>query len=190
MGEHPWPGLGNGYVSILQSMFAARHPERLIRIYNAGTSGNTVRDLEARWETDVTAIQPEWLSVMIGINDVWRHFDNPTRPEVAVGIDEYKERLDRLVGSTRRNVKGLFIATPFYIEPNRQDPMRAMMDEYGEAARAIATRHHCGFVNVQAAFDNFTAHRYPGTIAADRVHPDHTGHFLIAEAFWAAFQTP
>jgi len=186
IGEHPWPGLGSGYVSILNSMMVAHYPERLVRIFNAGTSGNTVRDLAARWQTDVLDLKPDWLCVMIGINDVWRHFDNPTRPEVAVGLEEYRDTLDRLIAETRGQVKGIFLATPFYIEPNRADLMRAMMDRYGNAAREIAARRDCRIVDVQAGFDAYTAHRYPGTLAADRVHPDQTGHLIIANAFWSA----
>ncbi|MFN8378973.1 MAG: GDSL-type esterase/lipase family protein [Anaerolineae bacterium] len=44
-------------------------------VINMGVGGNTVRDLAARWESDVTALNPDWLSICIGINDVWRQFD-------------------------------------------------------------------------------------------------------------------
>ena len=42
----------------------------------------------ARMEpTDVLDLKPDWLSIMIGINDVWRQFDNPTEPELHVYPD-------------------------------------------------------------------------------------------------------
>ena len=50
-------------------------PPHSIRVLNTGVSGNTVRDLDARWQRDALDLKPDWLSVMIGINDVWRQFD-------------------------------------------------------------------------------------------------------------------
>ncbi|HRT97109.1 MAG TPA: GDSL-type esterase/lipase family protein, partial [Planctomycetota bacterium] len=67
--------LGNGYVAYFTDLVTARHPERRIRFVNRGISGDTVLDLEARWEADVLAERPDWLSVMIGINDLHRTLD-------------------------------------------------------------------------------------------------------------------
>ena len=61
-------------------------PTTNIRIINMGISGNTVRDLQARWQTDVLDLQPDWLSIMIGINDVWRQFDSPLQRERQVSL--------------------------------------------------------------------------------------------------------
>ena len=55
----------------------AVYPERMIRVINMGVSGNTTRDLKARWQRDVLDLKPDWLSIMIGANDVWRQYDSP-----------------------------------------------------------------------------------------------------------------
>jgi lysophospholipase L1-like esterase len=78
-------GLGTGYVSLVDSLLRAAYPQGRIRMVNMGTSGNTVRDLAERWQTDVLDLEPDWLSIMIGINDVWRQFDSPLRPVAAGG---------------------------------------------------------------------------------------------------------
>ena len=65
-----------------------------IRVINMGTSGNTVRDLKARWQRDVLDHKPDWLSIMIGINDVWRQFDSPRQVENHVGLEENQETLE------------------------------------------------------------------------------------------------
>jgi len=65
-------GLGEGYVAFVDSLLAARYPERYIRVFNTGVAGNTIIDLDWRWQRDVLRLAPDWLSVMIGINDVWR----------------------------------------------------------------------------------------------------------------------
>ncbi len=182
-GEGLGGALGTGYVGLIDALLGAAYPELGVRVVNKGTGGNTVRDLEARWQADVMDQRPDWVSVMIGTNDVWRQFDSPTRPEQAVPLEEYAQTLDALIARTRPAVTGLVLLTPFYIEPNRRDPMRARMDEYGAAVRAVARRHDALFVDTQAFFDAALASCYPATLAWDRVHPSLTGHMILARAF-------
>jgi lysophospholipase L1-like esterase len=176
-------GLGNGYVSLVNAMLQATRPDLKIRVMNMGISGNTVRDLKERWESDVMALEPDWVSILIGINDVWRQFDRPLAPELHVYPDEYEATLDDLVRRTAPEVKGIVLMTPFYIEPNRRDPMRAMMDRYGQIVRRTAERHGTLFVDTQEAFDRILKHLYPAALAWDRVHPNPVGHYALARAF-------
>ena len=98
-----------------------------------------MRDLQARWQRDVLSQKPDWLSIMIGINDVWRQFDSPRQPEAGVPLEAYEQTLRELVARERvRKVQGLVLVTPFYIEPNAQDAMRACMDQYGAVVRHLA----------------------------------------------------
>ena len=83
-------GLGDGYVSLLDAFLATHYPERDIGVLNTGIGGNTVIDLEARWEADILDLNPDWLSVMIGINDVWRQFADPPRND-HVAIDTSRD---------------------------------------------------------------------------------------------------
>ena len=69
--------LGRGYVMMVDALLGAVYPERMIRVINMGVSGNTTRDLKARWQRDVLDLKPDWLSIMIGANDVWRQYDSP-----------------------------------------------------------------------------------------------------------------
>jgi lysophospholipase L1-like esterase len=68
--------LGNGYVAPIHALLGATCPGLNIRIRNTGISGNTVRVLAARWQSNVLDLKPDWLSIMIGINDVWRQLEN------------------------------------------------------------------------------------------------------------------
>jgi len=86
VGEGLFGALGKGYVSLVEGLLYAIHPESAVRIVNMGTSGHTVLDLKARWQTDVIALKPDWLVVMIGVNDVWRQFDLPRQTEIHVSI--------------------------------------------------------------------------------------------------------
>lgn len=180
-------GLGQGYVSMVYAWLGAAHPEAAIRVINKGISGHTVRDLAGRWETDVIAEKPETLCIMIGINDVWRQFDSPLRPELGVGPDEYRKTLTKLVAAAKPHSKALHLATPYFIEPNRSDAMRARMDEYGSIVREIATESEASFIDTQAAVDRVLAHCHSASLAWDRVHPSPVGHMIIARAFLQSF---
>lgn len=186
LGEGLFGAIGKGYVSLVDALLTAAYPGRGIRVVNMGTSGNTVRDLKERWQTDVLDLKPDWLSIMIGINDVWRQYDLPAQTEQHVYIEEYEETLNALVKSTRPQLQGLVLMTPFYIEPNAADQMRSTMDQYGEVVRKVALKYDAKFVDTQAAFNQVLAHIYPGTLAWDRVHPNMAGHAILARAFLKA----
>lgn len=188
VGEGLFGAIGKGYVSYVDALIGAAYPHLGVRVVNMGSSGNTVRDLKARWQTDVLDLRPDWLSIMIGINDVWRQFDIPWQTEAHVGLEEYEATLDALVARTRPTVTGLVLMTPFYIEPNRSDAMRARMDAYGSAVKRIAERQGTLFVDTQAALDAALNVYYPATLAWDRVHPNHIGGMILARAFLQAIE--
>ena len=183
VGEGRDAALGTGYVSLVDAMLKATLPQARIRVINRGISGDTMRDLHARWQRDVLDLQPDWLSIMIGINDVWRQFDSPLQTEWHVSLDAYRHLLTDLVATTRPTLDGLVLMTPYFIEPNRCDPMRAMMDRYGQVVRAVAVAHDAIFIDTQAAFDAVLAHTHPMSLAWDRVHPNLVGHMVLARAF-------
>jgi lysophospholipase L1-like esterase len=178
-----WSEIGSGYVRDVAAILGAAYPERAIRVRSVGSSGNTVRDLAARWKSDVTDLSPDWLSILIGINDVWRQFDSPLAPERAVPLAEYSETLWSLCHRTRPKLRGLVLMTPFMIESNRDDAMRVQMSEYGAAVKEIAEEFEAVFVDTQAAFDALLVHNHPATVAWDRIHPGPVGHMTLARAF-------
>lgn len=186
VGDGLFAAEGKGYVALVKAHLTATRPADRIRVVNMGISGNTVLDLEKRWQTDVFDHQPDWLSVMIGINDVWRQFDLPLHTDTHVREDRYAETLEKLVAKTRPTVKGLVLMTPYFIEPNRSDAMRAMMDRYGAIVKRTAEKHGALFVDTQAAYDAVLGHLHPAGLAWDRVHPNLAGHMILARAFLSA----
>lgn len=183
VGEGLFGAHGKGYVAHVDALLTAAYPAHAIRVVNMGTSGNTVRDLEKRWQTDVLDLKPDWLSIMIGINDVWRQFDSPRQPENHVNLDEYAQVYEELVSRTRDRVKGLVLMTPFFIEAVKTDAMRARMDQYGDVVKTLAARHNCTLVDTQAAFEHVLQAMHSANIAWDRVHPNNIGHMVLARAF-------
>jgi lysophospholipase L1-like esterase len=177
--------LGNGYVAEVAWGLAASGACPGIGVTNMGTSGNTVRDLAQRWETDVLELSPQWLSVMVGINDVWRQFDGKDA-SAAVMPDEFRSTYGLLIERTLPRIEGLVLMSPYYVQDNRSDPMRRRMDEYASIVGDLAVKHGAVFVDVQAAIDAALANTGFASIAADRVHPTPGGHRILADAFLAA----
>ncbi len=183
VGEGLRDALGKSYVMLVDAMLKAIAPQDRIRVVNMGTSGDTTRDLLARWRTDLLDLKPDWVTILIGINDVWRQFDTPLLTENQVPPEEYQENLRRLVESTLPAVKGMVLLSPYFMEPNREDPMRRRMDEYGGIMARIAQEYQLPFVDLQAEFDRYFQYYHPVSVNWDRIHPDMVGHMLIARAF-------
>ncbi|BDI29885.1 lipase [Capsulimonas corticalis] len=182
-GEGLGDALGHGYVALVDALLGATYPYHPIRIINKGTGGNTVRDLKRRWQADVIDLKPDFVSIMIGINDVWRQFDSPKQVDSHVYIEEYEATLNDLIARTKSAGATVILMTPFYIESNRDDAMRAQMDRYGEVVKRLALTHDSILVDTQAGFDSILSHIYSATLCWDRVHPSKTGHMAIARAF-------
>ncbi|MFP3153491.1 SGNH/GDSL hydrolase family protein [Lachnospiraceae bacterium ZAX-1] len=180
-GEGLFAGIGTGYVALVDALLQVNDPDKKIRIINMGNSGDTVRELKARWQKDVLDLKPDWTSILIGINDVWRQFDSPLQTESHVYVEEYKESLEYLVKTTLEQGSCVLMITPYYMEPNTNDLMRKTMDMYGAAVKEIAHKYKLPVVDLQASFDQALTIGHGNRFAWDRVHPNMHGHMLIAK---------
>jgi lysophospholipase L1-like esterase len=177
---------GDGYVNLVRAFVTARHPQVRLTWLNRGVSGDTVRDLARRWEHDVLALQPDWLSVMIGINDIWRAYE-PELAHDAVPIDEYEATLrDLLRKAVDQTACRLILADPYLIEPDPREPQRTDTDRYGAVVDALAEEFDAVHVKTQQAFNAVLAVTAPQEWAEDRIHPNLPGHAVIAGAFLEA----
>lgn len=181
VGEGLFDNMGHGYPRIIESLVTATYPELSIRFTNSGISGNTSKDLLARYERDVLSLNPQWVSICIGINDVWRQFDSPALTDQAVDPVEYEENLRTMIEQAKMVAKGVIVCTPYYMEPNKSDFMRARMQEYVDICERLAEEYGCRFVNFQAVYDKFLQYKHSSLIAWDRVHPNQIGATLMAK---------
>lgn len=172
--------LGNGYVRMIDTVLAVDRPDLNVHTINMGVSGNTSADLVARWDTDVTALKPDFVVLCIGFNDVWRKFDAPRNPDVQVDIDAYRKNLNTMADKTTAPMLWM---TPYYLESNKGDAMRKAMDAYGQVVKEEAKKRNIPVVDLQAEMDEkLLKHYYPAAITWDRVHPQWFGSLVIARA--------
>ena len=187
-GEGLFEAIGVGYPADLNSLLTIGYPDYNIRVINKGVGGNTSRHLLARFDSDVKPYRPETLAILIGINDVWRQFDSRLMTEEAVLPEEYEANLEELIARSKEFVHRLILITPYYMEPNRNDPMRARMDEYGEIVKKLGEKHGLMVIDMQAAYDKLFTHMHSSAIAWDRIHPNSQGAMYMARTILDALE--
>lgn len=177
--REPGQHLGGSYAFLTGAMYQRRHLEAGVRFLNRGISGHRVKELEARWTTDCVDLQPDSLSILIGINDTWRRYDrdDPTSTEdYAAG---YRRLLDRTVRETKARI---ILMEPFLLPVN--DAQQAWWEDLRPkqaVVRQLAVDYGLAFVPLQEAFNAAARTSGPAAWAADGVHPTPVGHLLIAE---------
>ena len=186
VGEGLFGAVGNGFIHLVDAMVKSQRPQWNLRVVNMGIDGNTSADLLARWDTDVLCQKPDIVAVLVGINDVWRQFDSPLQTELQVTPEAYRQNLCAMVEKTLPSTKQMLFLSPFFLEPNAEEPMRAQMDCYGAIMREVAQKYQMPFVDLQTAFAPLLQAYHPAFIAWDRVHPNPTGQMVIANAVWDA----
>ena len=170
-----WSSWGDGYVQVINSYTTAFYPELELMVINRGVSGNRVRDLATRWQSDVLDLEPDWVSIMIGVNDVCRHFDGIFYQESQVSPVEFE--------NTLLQTKGVFLLSAFLLTPEKSDPMRQMLEEYNQLTKKVAEQYGVIYIDVQEEMDKFMEVQSGYYLSIDRVHPSLAGHFLIAKAW-------
>jgi len=174
---------GFGYVAFVSALIKSVYPENGYRVVNMGTSGDKVRELKARWQNDVIDLSPNYLSIMVGINDIWRQFEHPFNTAEHVYIDEYRETLEELIIMAMPNIKKIILISPFFVESNENDPMKIETKKYAQVMAELAEKHDAIFVDTQKVFDDLLKTAHSSAYALDRVHPNGIGHMAIAKAF-------
>jgi lysophospholipase L1-like esterase len=183
--------LGAGYVRMAVDLIHARYPAHGCTFVNTGIGGNIVRDLRDRWTDDVIRFRPDWLSVMIGINDLHRHLGgNPD----SYDVERYEELYDAILARARDETDAqLVLMTPFYMstaEPSENGAWRgrvmAAIPAYVETVKNLAERYGARLVDTHAMFAEQLEHRRPDEFGDEPVHPNATGHLLLAHAWLRA----
>jgi len=123
-----------GYCAMLAALIGASYPERNIRVINAGVSGNKIPDMLARLESDVLAHRPDWVTVNVGINDVWHGLGG----KGGVALPDYRAGLEKLVDRLLAAKARVVVLPPTVIEENPKSTGNTLLTGYREAMRAVA----------------------------------------------------
>ena len=172
--------LGSGYPLLVAAAALAAHPDRGLRFYNRGVSGNKVPDLAARWAADTVALAPDVLSILVGVNDFWHKLGH----NYTGTVQDYETQYATLLEETRRALPRvrLIVLEPFVLRCGAvDDRWFPEFDQRRAAAVRVAQRARATFIPLQGVFDDLSRRRAPQYWAADGVHPTPAGHGVIAE---------
>lgn len=183
------------YTQYVEDYFYTRFPRKRLKIHNAGVGGARAWDALARFDADVAAYQPKYVTVLLGMNDgTYRPFDQAT-------FDTYHRDMTELIGRIAGIGATPVLMTPtmydsraarLYARPNRKAPAdrlefyNAVLAYYGTWLREIAVERGYGFVDMWSPLNNITlAERKEDpefTLIRDAVHPDAPGQVVMAVA--------
>lgn len=172
-------GLGRGYVNYFHEMITAAVPEKRIKVVNMGISGETSRQVAARWVANLNDIKPDYATLMIGVNDIWRSYDTYMEPDRAVSAEEYEKNL-RFILENSKSLKGFMLISPIFFEPNKDDIFMKRILQYSAICKRLAEEYAVDYCNLQPEIDRLCAAIYPTTFSGDRVHPGPVAHLAIA----------
>jgi lysophospholipase L1-like esterase len=178
------------YTQYIEDYFYTRYPERRIRFHNSGVGGDRAADALARFEDDVTAFKPKYVTILLGMNDgSYTKFEPQVFETYEKGMTELLDKIAALGATaipmtpTMHDSRAARVRKP--AEP-RDTYYNAVLAFYGTWLREIAAQRGLGFVNMWAPLNDLTMQarkKNPNfTLIKDAVHPDAPGQVIMATA--------
>ena len=171
--------LGYGYPSYV----AAELKDMELTFVNRAVSGERVSDVYARREKDIFEVKPDIFSILIGVNDTWRRYDE-NNPRTA---EEFEAIYRGLLDEVKNRLPGvpIVIMAPFVLEvPDKKHWITEDLCFKQDAVRRIAKDYADVYIPLDEIFKaEFDRHEDIYYLSGDGVHPNETGHKLIAKSW-------
>ena len=188
--------VGNGYPYLVRAHYGLEKPGQF-EIMNRGISGNRSVDVYARIKADIINLKPDYMSILMGVNDVWHELaigngvDTPKFEKIyTMLIEEVMEALPDIKLMILEPYALPGAATEGTLEDGRDKytVFRKDTEDKAAACRRVAERFGIPFVPLQAKLDEMQKAYGTESVSGDGVHPNVTGHLLIARAWMEAFE--
>lgn len=185
---------GFGYPSLVASSLGFEYPGEYIFL-NKGVGGNRILDVYARIVCDILNHKPDYMSLLIGVNDIWHGIDWAN----GTGEERFERMYRTLIEDLKKELPNLriMLLEPFVLEgratvhedqPNRYQQFYDGVHRFARITEKIACDYSLTFVPLQQKFDE-ACQKMPATYWTwDGVHPSHAGHELIKREWLKAFQ--
>ena len=178
---------GCGYPSYIVKKMGDLYPSKYL-LLNRGISGDRIVDLYARIKKDVWNLNPDYLFILIGVNDVWHEIDGNN----GVDIKRFEKVYRMLIEDTLNVLKNarIILFEPFFLygEATKEhyDEFLKVKD-YAKVVKKLAKDYGLDFIQLQDRLENGVKEFGIEKIANDGVHPDYEGANIIADAFMEYF---
>ena len=172
--------LGNGYPKYAAKFLAEKYPDIDFEFIDLGIGGDQTKNLVARLDKDFTDIQPDIVSILIGINDVWHYAANREWLSDELFEERYRTVLTALKEKTNAKI---MMMEPFLIPVEDKLFFREDLYKKIEITRSLARE----FADVYLPTDGLLCSAFigdePTTFAADGVHPTEKGAEYIGRLY-------
>jgi lysophospholipase L1-like esterase len=181
--------LGEGYVSMAVALVAARYGDRRITFINEGIGGDVATGLRDRWADDVLVHRPDWVSVLVGINDLHRTLRSDP---AAVPPELYRQAYDHFLQRTADQTSAkLILMDPFYMSRetsphSMRSKVLELLPQYHAVVADVAGKYGAAHVQLHEAFQRVLKHHPADFVCPEPVHPNATGHLVIAHEWLKA----
>lgn len=189
-------GMGDGYPNLVKASLGLDCPGEY-EFINRGISGNRIVDLYARIKADFINLQPEYASILIGVNDAWHEIGAQNGVDTEKFEKIYTMLIDEIQAACPQTK--LMILAPYVLEgkstcnieevPDRWERFKTDVAEKAAVAKAIAEHYGLPLIELQEAFDNACQKAPAEYWTADGVHPTACGHEIINRLWLKTFET-
>ncbi len=181
-----------GYLDDIDAVLAQQYPKlKLPKVINVGISGQKAEDLVVRFQKDVVAKKPQWVTISIGINDVWHRLKDPADPKV---LAKYTENVGKMVDMAQGAGAKVILLSPTVIQEDAAAEGNKRLAAYIEAEKTIAAEKKCQFVNLHQMFLDALAKKPADVkgnwLTGDGVHMKPMGDALMALGALRALGVP
>ena len=174
--------LGDGYPKYAAQLIADANPEIAFDFINLGISGNRTGQLFDRLYPDAISLQPDVISILIGINDIWHrdcwHYIATTDEQIELN---YREILKNLKAKT--NAKIVMLA-PYVLDAEDKVSMKNELATVLPIIRKLADEFADAYIPLDELFEEAMATQpAPLYYSPDGVHPNENGAKFIGECY-------
>ncbi|TCN21447.1 SGNH/GDSL hydrolase family protein [Mesobacillus foraminis] len=179
-------GIGNGYVRLINDYLSINYPALLPQVINKGIGGNHITDLASRWQKDVLDLNPAYVSISIGINDVWRQIDHPWKRLVLP--DEFERIYNELILQAKSQTGArLVLMEPTILQENPESEGNRKLQDYADVVRRLAGKWNAIYVPTHQVFISYLKSANHKMLTTDGVHMNSAGSMLMAQTWLRAF---
>lgn len=181
--------IGQGYVAMVAGELGSEKPGEYT-FENRGISGNRIVDLYARIKSDIWNIQPDIISLLIGVNDVLHEANDKN------GVDaiRFEKIYSMLIEDTYRELPDVkfILMEPFAfrgtLTQNHWEYIEKEVKERGKIVCKIAKKYNADFIPLQEKFDEACKLYSSEYWVGDGVHPTVAGHGIIKREWIKEFK--
>ncbi len=181
--------IGSGYPCLVQADLCLERTD--IEVLNCGVSGNRVTDLLPRWKKDCIDVQPDILSILIGVNDAWKEVTQQEDTDGELFEETYRVLLrytKRMLPKTRIILLGAYLTHGTETD-DKWDGLYKETAIRNAITHRLAAEFGTEFLDLQKLFDEACKKLPPEHWTQDGVHPTAAGHRLLANAWENKMQT-